>query len=109
MRLVAAIPPAVELPEAPVPEDPEDIPPTVEFAAAIIGAVGFQEAFLIEQSRSGGPKVTSPMMPHCPELPDAVPTSSICPGSIPRPGPGRLPIPDPVSPPSFFGAPFSGD
>ena len=27
MRLVAAIPPAVELPEAPVPEAPEDIPP----------------------------------------------------------------------------------
>lgn len=44
----------------------------MEFAAAIIGAVGFQEAFLIEQSRSGGPKVTSPVMPHCPELPDAV-------------------------------------
>ena len=53
MRLVAAIPPAVELPEAPVPEAPE-APPAVKFAAAIIGAVGFQEAFLIEQSPERG-------------------------------------------------------
>ena len=54
MKLVAAIPPAVELPEAPVPEDPEDLPPAVKFAAAIIGAVGFQEAFVIEQSPERG-------------------------------------------------------
>jgi hypothetical protein len=45
--LVLVIPPAVELPEDPVPEDPEDPSPVVDVAAVIVRAVEFPAAFVI--------------------------------------------------------------